>query len=82
MNRFVVRANRKIRERWQNFETKASGKLGKTKILPSVFFRIKHNILPCMTICCVFVYLSKCITKLSTNLLNLSIEKLKRFLTT
>ena len=29
-----------IREKWQNFEAKASGKLGKTKILPSVFFII------------------------------------------
>ena len=38
MNRFALRANRKIRERWQNFEAKASGKLGKTKILPRVFF--------------------------------------------
>ena len=36
MNRFALRANRKIREKWQNFEAKASGKLGKTKILDLV----------------------------------------------
>ena len=50
MNRFAVRANREIRERWQNFEAKASGKLGKTKILPESG--------PCQVWCVNFLFIN------------------------